>query len=208
MTNKLTETEVVVVLDRSGSMSSCKTGTLEGFNTFLNEQQNAAGDGFMTLVQFDDQYQVDYQSVNSKLVAPLTDATFVPRGMTALHDAIGKTINGLKTDRDVVFVIITDGLENASREFTKEAIKTLIEDKTKQGWKFIYLGANQDAVLVGSGIGVNAKMSMSYMSDDVHSNVAFSSTASNVKDYRAAKSRGIVADDISFADEQRLRATE
>lgn len=208
MTNKLTETEVVVVLDRSGSMSSCKTGTLEGFNTFLNEQQNAAGDGFMTLVQFDDQYQVDYQSVNSKLVAPLTDATFVPRGMTALHDAIGKTINGLKTDRDVVFVIITDGLENASREFTKESIKTLIEDKTKQGWKFIYLGANQDAVLVGSGIGVNAKMSMSYMSDDVHSNVAFSSTASNVSHYRGEKSRGIVADDISFADEQRLRATE
>jgi uncharacterized protein YegL len=106
---KAKQTEIVVVLDRSGSMQSIAGSTVDGFNTFLNEQQNAEGEAFMTLVQFDDRYEVDYKSVPVKDVSPLINGeTFKPRGMTALLDAIGKTVNELETDRDVVFVIITE----------------------------------------------------------------------------------------------------
>lgn len=210
--NNNTETEIIVVLDRSGSMSSILTGTIEGFNTFLKEQKNAAGEAFMTLVQFDDQYQIDYKSVNVKHLEGLNTNNFVPRGSTALHDAIGKTINDTKTDKPVVFVIITDGLENASREFRAPQIKALIEAKTKEGWKFVYLGANQDAVLVGESMGITRGQTMSYSANSIDTISAFASTASNTKAFRGAMASGMTADQatetLSFSKEQRDEATK
>lgn len=200
-------TEIIVVLDRSGSMSSILTGTIEGFNTFLKEQKNAAGEAFMTLVQFDDQYQIDYKSVNVKHLEGLNTNNFVPRGSTALHDAIGKTINETKTDKPVVFVIITDGLENASREFRAPQIKALIEQKTKEGWKFVYLGANQDAVLVGESMGIHRGQTMSYGATSVDTVSAFASTASNTKAFRSAMAQGMSLQDaeenLLFSKKQR-----
>jgi uncharacterized protein YegL len=186
---KAKQTEIVVVLDRSGSMQSIAGSTVDGFNKFLDEQKNAEGEAFVTLVQFDDRYEVDYKSVPVKDVNPLINGeTFKPRGVTALLDAIGKTINELETDRDVVFVIITDGDENASREFKRDAImkmiKTLEDDK---GWYFLFLGANQDAIAAGGNMGIAGNKSFTYDATDIGTANAFTSFSSNISSYRSAK---------------------
>lgn len=186
--NNLKETEIIVVLDRSGSMSSIAKSTVEGFNTFLNEQKNAAGNAYVSLIQFDDRYEVNYKSMPIKEVAELNNETFIPRGSTALYDSIGKTINELQTDRDVIFVIITDGQENASREFKGEAIKKMIETLEKEnGWKFIFLAANQDAITTGGSIGIKAQNSMSWATTEDGVGNTFYSMSANLKSYRSAK---------------------
>ena len=204
------QTEIVVVLDRSGSMGSISKSTVEGFNTFLNEQQNAEGEAFMTLVQFDDRYEIDYKSVPVKDVSPLIDGeTFKPRGMTALLDAIGKTINELETDRDVVFVIITDGDENSSREYKRDAIMNMIKTlEDEKGWYFLFLGANQDAIAAGGGMGIGGNKSFTYNATDDGTANAFASFSSNITNYRSAKmnySSMNMDKNISLADLQDLK---
>ena len=172
---KAKQTEIVVVLDRSGSMQSISESTVEGFNKFLDEQKNAEGEAFVTLVQFDDRYEVNYKSVPVKDVNPLINGeTFKPRGMTALLDAIGKTI--------------TDGDENASREFKRDAImkmiKTLENDK---GWYFLFLGANQDAISAGGNMGITSNKSFTYDATDIGTTNAFTSFSSNISNYRSSK---------------------
>jgi len=187
--NNLTQTEIVVVLDRSGSMGSIAKATVEGFNTFLNEQKNAEGEAYLTLVQFDDRYEVNYKSVPIKDVPELINGeTYIPRATTALFDSIGKTINELQTDRDVVFVIITDGHENASKEFKQEAIKNMIETLEKENnWKFLFLAANQDAVTTGRSIGVKSSNSMSWAASADGVGNTFVSMSANIGSYRKAK---------------------
>ena len=177
---QIKQTEIVVVLDRSGSMGSIAKSTVEGFNTFLNEQKQAEGEAFMTLIQFDDRYEVNYKSMPIAEVAELIEKeTYSPRGSTALYDSIGRTINELQTDRDVVFVIITDGYENASKEFKGEAIKKMIETlETENKWKFVYLAANQDAIAMGGSIGIKAGSSVEN---------TFYAMSSNLRSYRSAK---------------------
>lgn len=221
----LSQTEIVVVLDRSGSMGSIAPATVDGFNKFLNEQQNSEGEAFITLVQFDDRYEMNYQSVPVKNASPLIlGESFQPRGGTALLDAIGKTIEDLKTDRDVVFVIITDGDENASKTYKREAINKMIKSLTKEeGWKFIFLAANQDAIKSGGHLGVSASNSMSYAATSDGATNVFMSVSSNTSNYRSAKSalystagvygsagpEGVeglegLADTITFTDSQRV----
>jgi len=214
----LNQTEIVVVLDRSGSMGSIAPATVEGFNKFLNEQQNAEGEAFITLVQFDDRYEMNYQSVPVKNVSPLIlGESFVPRGSTALLDAIGKTIEELKTERDVVFVIITDGEENASKIYKREAINKMIETLQKEdGWKFIFLAANQDAIKAGNSIGIQTANSMTYAATAAGADSAFMSVSSNMSKYRSAKSVAyrvtslskdidtkLFSDNLNFSDNQR-----
>jgi hypothetical protein len=212
---KLDQTEIVVVLDRSGSMGSIKEATVNGFNTFLDEQKNAEGEAFITLVQFDDRYEMNYQSIPVAEAQPLVAGeTFVPRGTTALYDAIGKTINDLKTDRDVIFVIITDGHENASKEFKVEAVKKMIQSLTEEdGWKFIFLAANQDAILSGNSIGISGANSMTYAANAESTSAAFFSVSSNMASYRSSKFKSLSDDaiedlmslskDLEFKDQQR-----
>ena len=196
----LEQTEIVVILDRSGSMGSIEDSAVEGFNTFLKEQQNAQGEAFITLVQFDDRYEMNYQSIPVKNAIPLVlRETYSPRGSTALLDAIGKTIEDLKTDRDVVFVIITDGEENASRTYTKVAINKMIETLTKDGWKFIFLAANQDAIAAGNAIGIKGSNSMSWRGDDAGTTNVFMSVSSNTANYRSAKASYFVAASMDSA---------
>lgn len=186
---KAKETEIVVVLDRSGSMGSIAAATVDGFNTFLDEQKNAEGEAFVTLVQFDDRYEVDYKSVPVKDVNPLINGeTFKPRGMTALLDAIGKTVNELETERDVVFVIITDGQENASREYKRDAIMAMIKTlEDEKGWYFLFLGANQDAIAAGGDMGIKGNKSFTYAATDIGTASAFASFSDNISSYRSAK---------------------
>ena len=199
---QIKQTEIVVVLDRSGSMGSIAKSTVEGFNTFLNEQKNADGEAFMTLIQFDDRYEVNYKSMPIAEVAELIEKeTYITRGSTALYDAIGKTINELQTDRDVIFVIITDGYENASREFKGEAIKKMIETlETENKWKFVYLGANQDAIAMGGNIGIKAGSSMTWAATEGGVGNTFFAMSANLKSYRSAKASYSAETNVDYSD--------
>ena len=214
--NKLIQTEIVVVLDRSGSMRSIDKATVEGFNKFLDEQKNSEGEAFVTLVQFDDRYEMNYQNVPVKNVDNLVlNETFVPRGTTALFDAIGKTIEELKTDRDVVFVIITDGEENASKTYKREAIMKMIETQTNEGWKFLFLAANQDAIQAGGSIGIKGSNSINYSSNDISTANVFASVSDNMSKYRSSKIAALnlsdtnlenISKDLNFDDDQRNKS--
>jgi hypothetical protein len=204
------QTEIVILLDRSGSMQSIGKATVEGFNTFLNEQKNADGEAFVTLVQFDDRYEMNYESLPVKDTTPLIlGENFVPRGSTALIDAIGKTIEDLNTDRDVVFVIITDGEENASVTYKREAIMKMIETQTEAGWKFLFLAANQDAIKAGGTIGIKGSNSINYSSTADSTINVFANVSQNMSKYRNSKFSNLNLDlkslegELDFTDEQR-----
>lgn len=154
----MNKVEIAFVLDRSGSMSSVKKDAIGGFNSFLAEQKAQPGEAVFTLALFDDQYDVIHNGIDLQRVPELNERTFVPRGWTALYDAIGRTVNAIAARTDegdkVIIAILTDGAENKSREYTRDQIHRLLEEKQAKGWTVIYLGANQDAFAVGSSLGV------------------------------------------------------
>lgn len=150
----------IFLLDRSGSMESCWDDTIGGYNSFVKDQ--AAFGGTMTLVQFDHEYLVTYSKMPIGDVVPLTRDTYKPRGSTALLDAIGQTIKEWTGDTAPTVIILTDGYENASRKFTKAHVRDLIESKTKDGWQFVYLGANQDAFAEAGSMGIAPNCTMNY----------------------------------------------
>jgi len=151
---------LIFLLDRSGSMESCWDDTIGGFNSFVTDQKALGGK--LTLVQFDHEYSISYENIELKNVTPLTRETFKPRGSTALLDAIGKAIKANTDNQNVTLIILTDGQENSSREYTKSHIKDLIEQKTKDGWTVMYLGANQDAFAEAGSMGIGAAHTMNY----------------------------------------------
>ena len=141
-------------------MESCWDDTIGGFNSFLADQK--ATGGTLTLIQFDHEYRVTCERTEINDVTPLTRETYKPRGSTALMDAIGRLVKEWKGTSNPSVVILTDGLENASHKFTKAHIKDLIEQKTKEGWTFAYLGANQDAFAEAGSIGIAPGCTMNY----------------------------------------------
>lgn len=160
---KENSTEILIILDRSGSMASIKTDMEGGFATFLEEQRKLPGECKVTLVQFDHAQETVYESRDIMDVPPLELA---PRGGTALLDAVASTIDatGARLRRmpeaqrpgKILCLIITDGAENASKEFTAAQVKTRIEhQRTKYAWEFVYLGANQDAFAEAQAMGIN-----------------------------------------------------
>lgn len=171
---KLNSTSILVLLDRSGSMAALRDDTIGGFNTFVAEQKKLPGECRLSLVQFDTEgMDTFYLDRPIGEIPNLTAETFVPRGGTPLLDAMGKTINNLgdrlahllesQRPNQVIFVIITDGEENSSREFTKGRVFSMVQhQKDKYGWLFMYLGANQDAIQEASGYGIGGTFAMSY----------------------------------------------
>lgn len=151
---------LIFLLDRSGSMETCRDDTIGGFNAFVSDQKTLGGK--LTLVQFDHEIKNVYENTPLGDVAPLTTETFQPRGSTALMDAIGRTIKAHEAKTGVVFIIQTDGEENSSHKYTKAHIKDLIEQKTKDGWTFMYLGANQDAFAEAGSMGIAACGTLHY----------------------------------------------
>lgn len=193
-------TDITIILDRSGSMEYIKDSTIKGFNSFLKEQQNSEGDANLTLVQFDHDYQILYENIDIKEVKKLTQKTFVPRGSTALLDAIGVTINNTKnriklTPNDkkpdkVLVVIITDGEENSSNKYSREKIfKKISKREKKDNWNFIFIGSNQDAIAVGSGFGISSDRSLTFANDDDGAKMAFKSMSENICEMRANHKR-------------------
>jgi hypothetical protein len=144
--------ERVFLLDRSGSMQSCVDDTIGGFNAFVESQKSFGGT--MTLCLFDHEFEILYDKVPIDQVVPLTNDTYLPRGGTALHDAMGQVLKMNLSD-DAMVIILTDGEENSSRSYTSAHVKDLVDSKS---WKFVYLGANQDAVLTAQGLGINTSM--------------------------------------------------
>jgi uncharacterized protein YegL len=160
-------THIHFVLDRSGSMESVWNDTIGGFNTFLKTQKEAVGEATFSLIQFDHEVITDYSFINIQEVKELDRESFVPRGMTAMNDAIGVAINDCgkalalldESERPdkVIFVILTDGGENASKTFSRSKIKEMIEHQNLvYSWAFMFLGANIDASKVGATLGVDA----------------------------------------------------
>jgi hypothetical protein len=158
-------THITVILDKSGSMEGLKADALGGFNSFVEQQASIPGKVELTLIQFNHNYEISYKNKKISTVPKLTEETFRPVGYTALYDAIGRGITetgqffaALPEDArpgKVVFVIITDGAENSSHEYTHERIKNMIAEQTdKYSWNFTYLGANQDAFVVGSSMNI------------------------------------------------------
>jgi uncharacterized protein YegL len=169
-------TELVFILDRSGSMSGLESDTIGGYNAMLGKQKKEPGEAVITTVLFDDKYELLHDRINLRGIQPITDNEYFVRGSTALLDAVGKTINKIgnaqkHTAEDeraehVLFVITTDGMENASREFSYEKIRQMIErQKSKYGWEFIFLGANIDAIATAERFGIREDRATNYNAD-------------------------------------------
>jgi len=192
---KENSTEIVFVVDRSGSMSSIAADMRGGFDAFLAEQKKVPGECRVSLTRFDDQYEVVYEGRSLAEVPPLD---LQPRGSTALLDAVGRTIDAVgarlaampehERPSKVLFVIITDGAENASREYNRRRVFEMITtQRTKFSWDFVFLGANQDAFAVAEGLGIDRGMAMNYAASGVGANSAMKGFSARAAVYRSAK---------------------
>src|SRR4051812_9295525 len=164
----LPKTKITIVLDSSGSMGSCAEQTIAGFNELINGQRDVKGEVSVTLVQFDDRYEVNFADEPLKNVPDLDTNSFVPRGSTALNDAIGRgiheTAKSVKSGERVLFVIITDGHENSSHEFGLDDVTNLIREKEKGDWPFMFMGADIDAFATAESYHIPAGNTLGYSS--------------------------------------------
>lgn len=200
-------THISAIMDRSGSMSSIKSDTEGGFNTFVADQKALPGEATISLTEFDDRIELTWDTL------PIQDApvyNLEPRGWTALLDAIGITINRLgqklaamdEADRPekVVIVIVTDGEENKSTEYSYGQIAEMIKTQTETyNWEFMFLGANQDAILTGSRLGISAGKSMSYAANAKGVSSSYNSVSSKLCAFRSA-APGAAMPDFDIAD--------
>ncbi len=187
-------TELVFILDKSGSMNGLETDTIGGFNSMIEKQKNQRDECYVTTVLFNHEMEILHDRVKIDEIPLMTDDEYSVDGMTALYDAIGFTIQKLPVDKSddslnekqkVLFVIITDGYENSSREYSKKAIKSLIEHrKSKFDWEFIFLGANIDASTEAENIGISRNRSANYKSDSKGTNLNFKILGSLISEYR------------------------
>ena len=188
-------TELVFILDKSGSMGGLETDTIGGYNAMLAKQQEVEGECHITTVLFDNNYELLHDRIDIKAVSPISEKEYQVGGSTALLDAIGRTIhkigNAQKHTADdyraekVMFVIITDGEENSSREYSAEKIKAQIErQKEKYGWEFVFLGANIDAIETAGRFGISADRAQNYHSDSEGIELNFRVMSEVVAEYR------------------------
>jgi len=211
-------TDITMVLDRSGSMQSIKDDTIGGFDAFTSEQRRLPGRCTVSLVQFDNVYEEVY---TGRDLADVPSLTLVPRGSTAMLDAIGRAVNAtgarlaaMPQDRrpgTVIVGIMTDGLENASREFTYPMVKALIEQQEQvYGWTFMYMGANQDAIEVGASLGVARDRSLTYAGPKITE--AMGAYSASVGTIREAVAAGAPVEQTrrraAYSDEQRRKAAD
>ena len=186
---------ITVVLDRSGSMACLVDEVIGAFNTFVDEQQQVAGQASFSLVQFDDRYEVYLDAVDLAKVGRLDRTTYVPRGMTALYDAVGRAIVATGTrlaaldeaerPDKVVFLIQTDGEENASHEYDAATLQEMIRhQQDKYAWEFVFLGANIDAGSVAEEIGIARDKALQYANNADGTRAAFAAVSDNLAGFR------------------------
>ncbi len=195
---KSTGCELVFILDRSGSMAGLESDTIGGFNSMILKQKKESGSVSVTTVLFDDKYELLHDRINLEDIVPVTEKEYFVRGSTALLDAMGKTILKIQNvqkyiSKDskavkVLFVIITDGLENASREFSGKKIKQLVSlAKEKDNWEFIFLGANIDAISTANDYGINKDKAVNYHADSTGTEACYEAVCAAVSKIRADK---------------------
>ena len=193
-------TEVVFILDRSGSMSGLESDTIGGFNSMITKQKKEEGEAYITTVLFDDKIETLHDRIEIGKVEPMNDSQYFTRGCTALLDAIGRTVNHIsdihkyarEEDRPekTIFIITTDGLENASREFSYDKIKKLLTKKQeKDGWEFLFLGANIDAIEVAGKMGISRDDACDYVCDEAGTALNFDVMSNVIGSVRRATSR-------------------
>lgn len=191
-------TEIVFILDRSGSMGGLESDTIGGYNSMLKKQQDEEGEAVITTVLFDDKMEVLHNRLDIKGIKPMTNKQYYVRGCTALLDAVGKSINNVanahrllednQVPEKVLFVITTDGLENASEEFTYTNIKRLIEvQKSKAGWEFIFLGANIDAAEEAGRMGISPENAVNYNNDSLGTSLNYEVMSDAISEYRTKR---------------------
>lgn len=189
-------TSINIILDKSGSMAGLISDTIGGFNKFLNDQKALPGEAVFTLCTFDSSSQIVHNFKPIASVPDLDTKTYVPGGGTALLDAMGSTINSvgsklaamMEDDRPskVLFLVITDGEENSSREFTKAKIKEMVEHQTNvYNWQFIFLGANIDAISEGNSLGFSTMNSMNYSATPGGTHDLYKTISTNTTNYRS-----------------------
>ena len=201
-------TDITMVIDRSGSMDSIKTDAEGGINTFIESQKSEPGEALLTLVQFDTEYEFVHQGVP---IGGVPKFKLVPRGSTALLDAVGRAISEAGTRLAaieeaqrpglVVFVIVTDGAENSSKEFTRERIRQMVElQQSVYKWQFTFLAANQDAFAEGASMGIAQDGIAAYSMGKVRG--TYDAAAKKMSRMRKAASEGASVDN-KFTDEER-----
>ena len=189
---------MVFIIDKSGSMEGLEKDTIGGFNSMLKEQQAVEGEAIVTTVLFNNRYELLHDRIDIRAVSPLTEKNYTVGGNTALLDALGKTIRKIREVQEhtaedyraekVLFTIITDGQENASREYSAESIKTRIErQKEKYGWEFVFFGANMDAVLEAGKLGISAEYAQNYRADASGTSTAYTAMSAISTAYRGGK---------------------
>jgi len=202
-------THITFIVDRSGSMSSIANSMREGFDEFINGQLQVESEATVTIARFDNEYEIVQDMVSIDQVGPLE---LSPRGMTALLDGIGRSMNTVRSQihempnedkpSKCIFIIITDGQENASKEYSRDQVFEMIEDCRSDeeiDYEFVFLGANQDAISAGSSFGIRADTSMSYCANDTGTKSIYNTLSAQVTSYRTKGT-------FKFTDEDRLEA--
>lgn len=183
-------TEIVAIIDRSGSMESVKSDAIGGFNNFLEEQKKLPGKATFTLIQFDHEIEIKYNGVDISKVQPYTVDTYNPRGTTALYDAIGRGIGEASrrgADRQVIVVILTDGHENSSKEVTRQQVLDMISKYETEGWGFIFLAAGSsqfDAEHTAGSIGIKSNNAMGMSRSSAGMSALYEKSGDAVHSYR------------------------
>jgi len=185
---KKTPVEIVCVIDRSGSMQSIASDAIGGFNAFLKEQKEVKGKANLTLILFDHDYTVVHAAKDIKDIEPLDGKTYVPRGNTAMNDAINRAIGDLeaRSPDKAIICILTDGQENASKEVTGEQLKKKIEAAKARGWSFVFLAANQDAFASGAAMGFDKNTTFNFKATQAGTQAAYVSMSAVTRSYRGA----------------------
>ena len=190
-------TELVFILDRSGSMAGLEADTIGGFNAMIEKQKKEAGEAYVSTVLFDNVSEVIHDRVSLQNVEPMTREQYYVRGCTALLDAVGKAIHHIgnvhkyarEEDRPekTLFVITTDGMENASRQYTYDKVRAMIQrQKEKYGWEFIFLGANIDAAKEAARFGIDEDRAANYHADQKGTAVIYEAMSDVICNMRAS----------------------
>lgn len=198
-------TEIVFILDRSGSMAGLEDDTVGGFNSMLEKQKKEAGEALISTILFDHEQKVLHDRADVKTVSPLTRNDYIVRGSTALLDAVGNAIRHVdlvhkyirKEDvpEKTMFIITTDGMENASRSFTRAQIREMIEAHKKQkGWEFLFMGANINAEETAESIGIGAERAVTFINDKLGTALNYEVLSDTLSCMRSSPTRAVPAD--------------